>query len=202
MMALVHASPTTLASYKTKYLGVLSSPRRFYTNIEGWRWAADNDAYSDWNPDRYRRMLDGIWGLPGCLFVTAPDVVGDADRTLELFEEWYDDLNAVLQPLALVAQDGLTTDRVPWRQIDALFIGGTTEFKMGDTARELVAEAQRHGKWVHMGRVNGHRRIRYAKAIGCDSFDGTSLSWFRDRWLLEYLSHAAAPTQLMMGGGR
>jgi hypothetical protein len=119
-----------------------------------------------------------------------------------LFEEWYDDLNAVLQPLALVAQDGLTTDRVPWRQIDALFIGGTTEFKMGDTARELVAEAQRHGKWVHMGRVNGHRRIRYAKAIGCDSFDGTSLSWFRDRWLLEYLSHAAAPTQLMMGGGR
>lgn len=197
-MVLVHTAPTTLEPYRSKHLGVLSSPRRFYTDVEGWRWAADNDAFSNWDADLYRRMLEGIWGLPGCLFVTAPDVVGDAGRTLGLFDQWYDDLNAVLQPLALVAQDGLTVDRVPWARIDALFIGGTDQFKMGDQARALTVEARTRGKWVHMGRVNTQRRMRYAKALQCDSIDGTSLSWFRDTYLPSALVHAAQPSQLIM----
>jgi hypothetical protein len=174
---------------------VLSSPRRFYLDVEGWKWAADNDAFSAWNADRYRRMLDGIWGTPGCLFVTAPDIVGDARRTLESFEEWYDELNATLLPLALVAQDGLVSEHVPWQRIDALFVGGTSEFKMGEQARALVAEARLREKWVHMGRVNGHQRLRYAKAIGCNSIDGTSFSWFKDHYLTKFLNHAAGPTQ-------
>ena len=49
-----------------------------------------------------------------------------------------------------------------------------------------------------MGRVNGHQRVRYAKAIGCDSIDGTSLSWFKDRYLKEFLDHAAQPAQGML----
>lgn len=206
MILLVHGSPTTLEPYRHPNLGVLSSPRRYYTNIEGWRWAADNDAYSKWDAGRYRQMLDGIHGLPGCLFVTAPDVVGDAKATLALFEEWYDELVACWQPIALVAQDGLTVDQVPWQRIDALFIGGTTEFKMGADAAQLVAAARSRRNrdyqrlWVHMGRVNGHQRLRYAKALGCDSVDGTSLSWFRDRWLPSFLAHAAAPTQQLLGG--
>ena len=77
-------------------------------------------------------MLDAIYGLRGCLFVTAPDVVGDGAQTLEWFEDWYDELNATWQPIALVAQDGMTKPDIPWRRIDALFVGGTTEFKMGD----------------------------------------------------------------------
>lgn len=200
-MILVHASPTTLEPYRRPELGILSSPRRWYRaseGIESWTWAADNDAFSQWSENRYRRMLESIYGLGGCLFVTAPDVVGDADRTLELFEQWYDELVAIWQPLALVAQDGLTPDRVPWRRIDALFIGGTSVFKMGDEARELASEARARSKWVHMGRVNGHRRIRYAKAIGCDSVDGTKFSWFRDTYLRDGLSHAAAPVQGML----
>jgi hypothetical protein len=203
-MVLVHASPTTLEPYRSKHLGVLGSPRRFYRQSEGietWPWAADNDAFSNWDAERYRTMLQAIWGLRGCLFVTAPDVVGDADRTLELFEEWYDELNATLQPLALVAQDGLTSDQVPWQRIDALFIGGTDLFKMGDQARDLVTHARARGKWVHMGRVNTQQRMRYAKAIRCDSIDGTSLSWFRDTYLPGVLAHAAQPPQTLMETG-
>lgn len=201
MKVLVHASPKTLAPYRHPHLGILSSADRFYRASEGieeWTWAADNSAFSKFRPDRYRRMLEAIWGLRGCLFVTMPDVVGDADRTLDLFEEWYDEVNACLQPKALVAQDGLTSDRVPWARIDALFIGGTTEFKMGEQARELAREAQVRSKWVHMGRVNGHRRVMYAKAIRCDSMDGTSLSWFRDTYLPEFLLHASHPPQLLL----
>jgi hypothetical protein len=163
-----------------------------------WPWAADNDAYSAWDEHRYRKMLDAIHGLPGCLFVTAPDVVGDGERTLELFDEWAADLSACWQPVALVAQDGMTVATVPWRRIQALFIGGTTEFKMGDQGRLLAIEAKRRGLWLHMGRVNTQQRIRYAKAIGCDSIDGTSLSWFKDHYLNRTLHHAAAPTQGML----
>ena len=49
-----------------------------------------------------------------------------------------------------------------------------------------------------MGRVNSHQRLRYARAIGCDSVDGTSFSWFRDRWLGAFLEHAAQPPQGML----
>ena len=198
VMMLVHASPSTLAPYRRASLGVLSSPRRYYTNVDGWRWAADNDAYSDWNEVRYRRMLEAIYGLPGCLFVTAPDVVGNGAATLALFEHWYEELNAVWQPLALVAQDGMQRDEIPWARIDALFIGGTSEFKLGPEARELAREARLRDKWLHMGRVNSHRRVRYAKALRCDSVDGTQLSWFRDAKLPQFLEHAEAPPQLLL----
>ncbi len=204
MIVLVHAAPATLEPYRSPHLGVLGSPRRFYTQtqgIENWRWAADNDAYSDWNPERYKIMLDQIWGLKGCLFVTAPDVVGDADRTLELFDEWADELSAVLQPIALVAQDGLTPDRVPWASIDALFIGGSDTFKMGDDAHELIKDANLRDKHVHMGRVNTQRRMRYAKAVRVNSIDGTSLSWFRDTYLPNTLIHAAQPPQMILERG-
>jgi hypothetical protein len=202
-MILVHSSPRTLEPYRSKHLGVLCSPRRVYNaEMESWRWAADNDAYSAWDAERYKRMLDQLWGRRGCLFITAPDVVGDANRTRELYEDWADELSAVLQPIAYVVQDGLNPRDIPWAAIDALFIGGTTEFKMGELAAETARLARKWGKWVHMGRVNGHRRVRYAKALGVDSIDGTSLSWFRDTYLPEFLHHAAAPTQLMMGGGR
>lgn len=185
MMILVHASPSSLAQHRTEDLGVLCSPRRVYgDSLEGWTWAADNDAYSAWDEGRYRDMLDKIRGRPGCLFVTSPDVVGDAAETMHRFAIWRDELGEL--PVALVAQDGLTDP--PWAEFSALFIGGTTEWKMGDQAQKLIREAKSLGKWVHMGRVNTYSRTRYAQQIGCDSIDGTQFSWFRSRWLDSFLS--------------
>jgi hypothetical protein len=197
-MVLVHSSPVTLAAHWRPNLGVLSSPRRFYTDLGAWPWAADNDAYSAWDETRYCQMLDGIAGLPGCLFVTAPDVVGDWEDTFDRFEVWQPILAELDLPVAYVIQDGQPADWMPWDKIRAVFVGGGDEWKMGDPARRLVREANYRGLWTHMGRVNGHRRVRYAKAIGCDSFDGTSLSWFRDRWLDAFTDHAAADVQLML----
>lgn len=197
MMLLVNASPTTLEPYRHPNLGVLCCPRSVYSNnITTWRWAADNDAYSSWDAGRFRDMLQLIKPRTGCLFVTSPDVVGDAKTTGHLYALWRDQLAECGHPVALVAQDGL--EHPPWDELDTLFIGGTDRFKMGDTARHLVRQARERGKWVHMGRVNGHRRLRYAKAIGCDSVDGTSLSWFRDTYLRQYLSHASQPPQMML----
>ena len=198
MIALIHSAPKVLAPYRTDHLGVLSSPRRFYKDVEGWLWAADNDAYSAWDEKRYRHMLSRIGELPGGLFVTLPDVVGDGDATIELMHTWLPEVRELGKPVALVAQDGMTASTFPWSEVDAVFVGGTSEFKMGEVAREIVEEAKRRGMWTHMGRVNSHQRIRYAKAIGCDSFDGMRASWFKDHYLPDFLSHAAAPPQTIM----
>jgi hypothetical protein len=110
VIVLVHAAPATLARHRNPSLGVLSSPRRFYYDVDGWPWAADNDAYSAWHEGRYRRMLDAIAGLDGCLFVTAPDVVGDWEDTFDLFEAWHPELAELRLPAGYVIQDGQPPD--------------------------------------------------------------------------------------------
>jgi hypothetical protein len=54
-------------------------PRAAATARSGVPWAADNDAFngSDERAERrFLKMIDQLSGLPGCLFVTCPDVVG------------------------------------------------------------------------------------------------------------------------------
>ena len=61
-----------------------------------------------------------------------------------------------------------------------------------------MAEAKRRRKWVHMGRVNSERRIRYAASIGCDSIDGTKWVRWRDIYLNAGLAATAAAPQLRL----
>lgn len=206
MMVLVGKSPTTLIKYWQPNLGLLTSPR-IGTDVGEWSeaggsWAADNDAFSDTFTDSaYLNMLEKYqYDRRGCLWVAVPDVVADADATLDLFHEWLPTIRDYGYPVALVGQDGMTPNVVPWLEIDALFIGGTTHWKLGPEARALVVAAKTQGKLVHMGRVNSRRRIKYAKAIGCDSVDGTATVRFTDTHLPNYLEWAAAPQQTTIGG--
>lgn len=187
-MILVHSSPTTLIPYRRTNLGVLSSPRRFYNNVKGWPWAADNDAFEAWDEERYEKMISTLPAIPGCLFVTAPDVVGDAAETLKRFEEWRPRLEKTGLPIALVGQDGLHDP--PWEAFQAFFVGGTTEWKLGEEAALLIRESVRRKKWTHMGRVNSIKRIKYAKSLGCDSVDGSSANRFKDVKLRKFLRAA------------
>ena len=128
-------------------------------------------------------MLDRIAGVPGCLFVTVPDVVGDAQATAELFDTWAPELERRGLPVALVLQDGVEDlawlDGV-WDRLAAVFVGGTDDFKLGPAAAELAREAKRRGLWVHWGRVNTKRRIAHISETGAaDSFDGSSWAIFR-----------------------
>lgn len=146
----------------------------------GVAWCADNACFGKGYPgdDAWFAWLKSkLEHVDSCLFATAPDVVGDAAATLARSAPWLPKIRALGYRAALVAQDGLEHLDVPWGEFDALFIGGSTEWKLGAAARELVAEAKRRGKHVHMGRVNSERRYRYALAIGCDSADGTYLTF-------------------------
>jgi hypothetical protein len=204
MLLLVNKALPTLLRYSPRNVGRLIAPQNASRIAEtpraGFLWAADNDAFTGFNQTRYLQMLARVADMPGCLFVTCPDIVGNAGATLELFRDWGPTV-AKVAPVALVAQDGLTNEATPWSEFSALFIGGTSEWKLGDQARALMAEATERGKWVHMGRVNSWRRVEYAKACGVDSIDGTQLSWWSDRWIDKFAEMATSPVQGILENG-
>lgn len=143
-------------------------------------WAADTGCYRQgdaFDLDGYYDWLERMGGRETCLFATAPDVVGDARATLARSAPVMPELRRRGWPVAFVGQDGQENLPVPWSDFDALFIGGSTEWKLGAGARSLVAEARCRGKHVHMGRVNSGRRLLYSARIGCDSADGTYMAF-------------------------
>lgn len=202
MLLLVAKAHETLSQYHYRNLGRFCGPRNYHRMRDsvrsGFLWAADNDCFNGFDGDRYVRMLDDLEGIPGCLFVTCPDVVGDAEATFHTFQIWAGEIHRRGLPLGYVAQDGASPDDLPWEELDALFVGGTTEWKLGEDAALLVVEARVRDKWVHMGRVNSGRRLKQAKAWGVDSIDGTELSWFTDTKLPARIAQAAAAPQLVL----
>jgi hypothetical protein len=144
------------------------------------QWAMDNGAFTGFDAGAFVRMLQRFDGIPGCLFVTAPDVVGDAACTRDLWPFWSRLIRGVGHRPALVAQDGLRPGDVPWDELGALFVGGSTEFKEGRLARTLCGIARAKGVWCHWGRVNGKRRYELAMKAGAQSIDGTGFSMFPD----------------------
>lgn len=180
--------------------GRLVSPRSGNLIRPGERWAGDNDAFLAWDEDRFVAMLGRMEGVPGCLFISIPDVVGDAKATLERFDDWRWEVVGRGFPVALVGQDGAEDLDIPWDAFDAWFVGGSTRWKLSGASFDLVAEANARGKWTHMGRVNTQRRMRIAHDFACDSFDGTGWSKFPDHYLrrdLPYLGQINRRARLL-----
>lgn len=188
-----------------------------------WPWAAAGGTWHVGTGATSRRVLLDDTPLPdpptNLLWVAVPDVVrcrcgaatpcvgknagpgcgavGDAIATLEQFELWHMWLAHL--PLAFVLQDGAERpSMVPWDAIAAVFVGGSTEWKLSRAAADLVREARRRRLHVHMGRVSSARRIRYARSIGCTSFDSSRYSMWRDLLLADGLAHASQPPQLRL----
>lgn len=159
---------------------MLNTPVSRY-KYQGGTWAADSGCFNAKTypgDDAWWSWLESqVQHVDTCLFATAPDIVGDHEATLERSLPWLSKIRALGYPAAFVGQDGATVETVPWDEFDWLFIGGTTEWKLGPVAAEIAAEAKSRGKGVHMGRVNSELRIRYAHHIGCDTADGTFIGF-------------------------
>lgn len=142
-------------------------------------WAADTGCFR--NPDGFDLEAYLAWlrrqDPETCLFATAPDVVGDHAETLRRSIPVLPLIREAGYRAAFVAQDGATAGSIPWDECDALFIGGTTEWKLSEAAYGLVHAARKRGKWVHVGRVNSFRRMRAFAAAGADSADGTFIAF-------------------------
>ncbi len=195
---LIYGLPPILGEMPAETVGHLLHPRQG-NNLDrlladGLPWASDNGAFSDHLAGRpfdgpaFEAYLDRLAGRPGCLWVACPDVPMDAAATLELFKVWAPKLRRRGLPVALVAQDGLEPRQVDWQAIDALFVGGSTEWKLGPDAQHLCRHAR---AWeeedgsssiqVHVGRVNSKRRVLESwSLLGADTFDGMSYNrWAR-----------------------
>jgi hypothetical protein len=176
------------------HLGRLLQPRHTSraeaTAAEGIPWAADNDCFQGLDPIAYGKMLDRLKGLDGCRFVTVPDKVADAYETALMFEQWAPAVERRGMPVGLVLQNGIDRPSLQrwlartWHRLDALFVGGDDEFKLGEVAEALVQRGAADGKWIHWGRVNSRKRMKYCIGTGaCDSMDGSSWAQFRDAHL-------------------
>lgn len=198
MRLLVSGSTATVRRLAPRWPGVLGhlltpTNRNAVVSLlaTGLPWGCDNGAFSSFDPVRYRRFLARVRGQPRCLWVVAPDRVGDARATLALFREWAEEVRAAGQPVAFVGQDGQEDLEVPWQEIDAWFVGGSTRWKLSQAAADLDGEARRRGKWVHMGRVNSRRRLEVAHARGADSVDGSSMSMYGDKYIHQFCAWSA-----------
>jgi hypothetical protein len=164
-------------------IGLLQTPANRYALDGVAVWAMDNGCFTNSYPgdEAY------LYGLAkyemhraACLFVAAPDVVGDGAATLARFQPMASRIRAAGWPVALVAQDGMTSERIPWAGVDWLFIGGSTAWKLGTEAAALIISARARGVRVHVGRVNSAIRFAHFAGLGADTADGTFLAFGPD----------------------
>ena len=199
-------------------LGLLITPHtpQYADHIKDYpAFALDNGVWSEFtgaapfSDERFMKALDRVTEAPGgrekCLFVVAPDVVGDAKATRERSAPYLKRIRERGLPAAYVLQNGIKgVSDVPWDDIDVLFLGGTTAFKLGfhepplkdgqpqqsPSDRELakagnnpaffrvIREARRRKIPVHMGRVNSFKRMEVAGwGLGSSTADGTFLGY-------------------------
>jgi hypothetical protein len=144
------------------------------------QYAIDNGAYGaylsgdQWDGDRFLAGCDRLY-MSGQrpLWCAVPDVVCDADKTLQQWEQWKRILRSRYPnwPLAFVAQDGMGLSDLP-NTAEVIFIGGSTLWK-----REVLREWPRVLPRVHVGRINTWHWLMACHDAGVESIDGTG--WVR-----------------------
>lgn len=190
-------------------------------------WAIDNGVFgvakgtattpgrkwSEEDTERYLAYLERLVrevDTSNVLFATAPDVLqfsggipmGHAQHTWYQSGPIFERIRELGLPVALVLQDGVL-DADPmhhkhWDLFDAVFIGGSDHFKLGQEAEWFISDARAHGKWVHMGRVSSMKRMKRAQEMGVDSCDGTYIGFGPSKNLPQVLNwlDATSTTQL------
>lgn len=146
---------------------------------------ADNDAFNNFSAEKYCIMLDRLKQIQIC-WVTAPDKVANAQETTKMFHYWIDKIHPL--PVAYVLQDGVTQDMIPFDTISAVFLGGSTEFKLSPYAMNLLHYARSMNKLVHVGRVNSVKRIKLFHEV-MHTFDGSGFARFAKRDIPKYIKY-------------
>lgn len=178
MHLMLDASVNKIIEYeKESGLSILQlrTPLTRYASKPGMAFGVDNGAYSGFDEVGYLRLVDECVNNKDCLWINLPDVPYSARATTALFHEYCFYPGLRISNRCYTIQDGITPDLIPWQYISSIFIGGSTKFKMGMTARAVAKAARRRKKWVHVGRVNMPKRIDswYHDA---NSFDGSGIA--------------------------
>lgn len=173
---MLDCSPAKIAEYSERYgyeFWQLRTPLTNYARAKC-PYGLDNGCFKEFNRKAWERLLlQARDDRP--VFVCLPDIVGDAARTLELFEYF----KAITEglPRALVLQDGIEYVRIPWDDLQCVFIGGSDRFKSSPQAFAAARTAKMLGKDVHLGRVNTAARMRNWLGLA-DTGDGSGMCRF------------------------
>lgn len=204
MRLLIDNNPKQIARVASQFSfigGQLLTPLTRNSDAGG-DYGIDNGAFSGFPKDAWLSLLERQSAEVGrCLFVALPDVVGAARRTLEAFDHWSQIINS-RWPLALVAQDGIEDLDIPWRLMKAVFIGGSTEWKMSNAAADVVRCGVIMGRHVHVGRINTPERWIHFDKLGADTCDGSGVSRY-DHMLKAIdaaIKNGGRETPLFIGG--
>ncbi len=214
MKLLVSGASVTVAEWHAKRLNrvaALRTPSDGNALPETMPWAADNDCFAGLNAPNYLRFVARCAEHKNRpLWITCPDKVGDMRETWRMFHKWMPMLVEVGLPVALVLQDGLEQPKnyypLPWALsiVSAVFVGGSTAWKLSDHAAKFIHQAKAAGKLVHVGRVNSKQRIEYFARLGVDTIDGSGFSkWSNERIPLavKWIDGAIKRRQTVMFGG-
>ncbi len=163
-------------------MGQLLTPLTGYSDWGG-EYAIDNGAFSRFPVEKFKRLLNrqingGQECLQRCIFVTCPDIVGNARRTMEIWrnrEMFCLNSPHIANRMALVAQNGIENFDIDWKEFRTMFIGGRDPWKDSSAVADLVKTAKSLGIWVHVGRVNTPKRFEHFFQLGADSCDGNGV---------------------------
>lgn len=173
---MLDCSPRKIEEYRMKYdfdFWQLRTPLTRYKTA-GVPYGLDNGCFTTFKRKDWLTMLGEAKRDKDLVkFVALPDVVESAKRTTELSQYFIDETRGL--PRALVLQDGIGNVEIKWRQIEAVFIGGSDNFKISPEAFHAAKAAKILGKWVHVGRVNDVFRMNNWIHLA-DSIDGSGIS--------------------------
>lgn len=164
-----------MREYPALVAGQLLTPLTQYVLADALPYAIDNGAFTCFHEGRWLRLLRRYEAdYRRCLFVVAPDVVGDALATGRRFDDYVHALAA--WPRALALQDGF--DGCLPTPCEAVFVGGTNRFKDSRYCLDVVAHCVALGMHVHVGRVNSAKRYLAFAQAGAHTCDGSGVSRF------------------------
>lgn len=177
MKFLIDGSSVRIAERKLQaaelIAGQLLTPLTRYKRCEP-VFGIDNGAFSGLDLKGFTRLLKRYYEFRDqCLFVAIPDKVADHKETLLMWDKYNGLADGYKK--AFVAQDGF--DGWP-KNVDAIFIGGSTEFKDSKECEDIVLTALDNNMHVHIGRVNTYERFYNFHQIGAHTCDGSGISMY------------------------
>lgn len=169
------------------------------------RWTFDNGAFTDWkngqpfDESKFWKRLEQIVALDPCEhpeWAVCPDRVAHP-QSLSYSSAWRGRLPESIR-WYLALQDGMEPRSVEAvirsGRFAGLFVGGSSDWK-NQRACEWVAFGHAHGLPVHVGRVNGWKRLQWCVDIDADSIDGTG--WTRDPRWIAYLEEMPTKSRMI-----
>lgn len=155
--------------------GQLLTPLTRYKKCEEF-FGIDNGGFKEAKIEGFSRIIKRQYEFrEQCLFAAVPDKVENHKETLSMWNDYQHLADGYKK--AFVVQDGF--DGWP-SNADAIFIGGSTEFKDSLEAEQIVTAALKNGMHVHIGRVNTIQRFYNFHCVGAHTCDGSGISKYDD----------------------